>query len=121
MEIGPISRAVRAEIILNQGSGIRDHALKCRVPMCYYVDPRWPVTRAVVTHAHSDHARWGCQRYLAAQSCEHLLRLRMSPDVEFRFLPYGESLTVGGVQISFHPAGHILETAWQVRPWYQNR
>ncbi len=86
----------------------------------FYVDPRWPVTRAVVTHAHSDHARWGCQRYLAAQSCEHLLRLRMSPDAEFRFLPYGESLTVGGVRISFHPAGHILGSA-QVRLEYQGQ
>jgi len=86
----------------------------------FYVDPRWPVTRAVVTHAHSDHARWGCQRYLAAQSCEHLLRLRMSPDAEFRFLPFGESLTVGGVRISFHPAGHILGSA-QVRLEYQGQ
>ena len=80
----------------------------------FYVDPRSPVPRAVVTHAHSDHARWGCESYLAARPGENLLRLRMSPDAKFKFLPYGEPITVGGVRISFHPAGHILGSA-QVR------
>lgn len=86
----------------------------------FYVDPLSPVDRAVVTHAHSDHARWGCKRYLAAQPGESLLRMRMSPDAEFRFLPYGETLTVGGVQVSFHPAGHILGSA-QVRLEYRDQ
>jgi putative mRNA 3-end processing factor len=95
------------------------HGLYC-VPGDFHIDPHLPVARAVVTHAHSDHARWGCQRYLAAQPCEQLLRLRMSPDAEFRFLPYGETLTLGGVQVSFHPAGHILGSA-QVRLEYQGQ
>lgn len=80
----------------------------------FYVDPRLPVARAVVTHAHSDHARWGCESYLAAKPGENLLRSRMSPDARFEFLPYGKAVTVGGVRISFHPAGHILGSA-QVR------
>jgi len=80
----------------------------------FYVDPRLPVARAVVTHAHSDHALWGCESYLAAKPGENLLRLRMSPDASFEFLPYGDAITVGGVRISFHPAGHILGSA-QVR------
>lgn len=80
----------------------------------FYIDPRRPVPRAVVTHAHSDHARWGCDRYLAAAPGEQLLRMRMSPEAEFQFLPYGESVTHGGARISFHPAGHILGSA-QVR------
>jgi putative mRNA 3-end processing factor len=90
-----------------------DNGLYCP-PGDFYVDPHRPVPRAVVTHAHSDHARWGCERYLAARPSEHLLRMRMSPDAQFRFLDYGETLNVGGVQISFHPAGHILGSA-QVR------
>ena len=89
-------------------------------PGDFYVDPQLPVARAVVTHAHSDHARWGCKKYLAAKPCEQLLRLRMSPDAEFRFLSYGETLTVGGVQVSFHPAGHILGSA-QIRLEYQGQ
>ena len=80
----------------------------------FYVDPRVPVDRAVVTHAHTDHARWGCRRYLAATSSEHLLRMRMNDDAEFQFLRYGESLTISGVDISFHPAGHMLGSG-QVR------
>lgn len=80
----------------------------------FYVDPRQPVDRAVVTHAHTDHARWGCRHYLAAKPSEHLLRMRMNVDAEFQFLEYGESVTVGGVDVSFHPAGHMLGSA-QVR------
>ncbi len=80
----------------------------------FYVDPRVPVDRAVVTHAHTDHARWGCKRYLAATPSEHLLRMRMNDDAEFQFLRYGESIRIGGVDVSFHPAGHILGSA-QVR------
>ncbi len=80
----------------------------------FHVDPNFPVDRAVVTHAHTDHARWGCRRYLAAEKSEHLLRMRMNDDAEFSFLPYGESTAMGGVNISFHPAGHMLGSA-QVR------
>jgi putative mRNA 3-end processing factor len=80
----------------------------------FYIDPARPVDRAVVTHAHTDHARWGCRRYLASGPSEHLLRMRMSQEAEFQFLPYEESLLIGGVRVSFHPAGHILGSA-QVR------
>ena len=83
------------------------------IPICRWLAP-------LLRTAHSDHARWGCQRYLAAKPCEHLLRQRMAPDAEFRFQAYGEALTVGGVQISFHPAGHILGSA-QVRIEYRGR
>ncbi|GAA5506126.1 ligase-associated DNA damage response exonuclease [Novipirellula caenicola] len=80
----------------------------------FFVDPQQAVDRAVVTHAHTDHARWGCRRYLAAEPSEHLLRMRMNEDAEFQFLPYGESITIRGVNVSFHPAGHMLGSA-QVR------
>lgn len=86
----------------------------------FYVDPRTPVDRAVVTHAHTDHARWGCRRYLAAASSEHLLRMRLNPDAEFTFLKHGQSLSIGGVRVSFHPAGHILGSS-QVRLEHRGR
>jgi putative mRNA 3-end processing factor len=86
----------------------------------FYVDPRLPVEHAVVSHAHTDHARWGCRRYLAAKPSEHLLRMRMSSDAIFEFLKYGESITVNGVNVSFHPAGHMLGSA-QVRLEYQGQ
>ena len=90
-----------------------DRGLYCPIGD-FYVDPSRPVDRAVVSHAHTDHARYGCRRYLAVSQSEHLLRTRMRDDAEFGFLPYGESTTVGGVKISFHPAGHMLGSA-QVR------
>ncbi|MAI34245.1 MAG: ligase-associated DNA damage response exonuclease [Rubripirellula sp.] len=86
----------------------------------FYVDPHRPVGRAVITHAHTDHARWGSRLYLAARSSEHLLRMRMSPDAEFQFANYGETISIGGVKVSFHPAGHILGSA-QVRLEYHGR
>ena len=86
----------------------------------FYVDPHRPVDRAVVTHAHTDHARWGSRLYLAARSSEHLLRMRMSPDAEFQFADYGETISIGGVNVSFYPAGHILGSA-QVRLEYRGR
>ncbi|TWU26295.1 Metallo-beta-lactamase superfamily protein [Novipirellula galeiformis] len=86
----------------------------------FYIDPQRPVDRAVVTHAHSDHARWGCRRYLAVSESEHLLRMRMSSDAEFQFLRYGESVTIGGVNLRFHPAGHMLGSA-QVRLEYRGK
>ena len=90
------------------------------VPGNFFIDPHSPVSRAVVTHAHTDHACWGCQHYLAAQPSEHLLRLRMDKASEFQFLPYRESITLGGVRVSFHPAGHILGSA-QVRLEYRGK
>ncbi|KLU04121.1 mRNA 3-end processing factor [Rhodopirellula islandica] len=86
----------------------------------FYIDPNRPVDRAVVSHAHTDHARWGCRRYLSAKPSEHLLRMRMNDDAEFEFLNYGESISIAGVNISFHPAGHILGSA-QVRLEYRGR
>ncbi|MCC9599235.1 ligase-associated DNA damage response exonuclease [Stieleria sp. JC731] len=86
----------------------------------FYIDPRRPVERAVVTHAHTDHARWGCKQYLSAKEGEHLLRMRMSPDAQFDFLPYGKQVTHHGVRVSFHPAGHILGSA-QVRLEYRGQ
>lgn len=96
-----------------------DRGLYCQLGD-FYVDPRYPVERAVVSHAHTDHARWGCRRYLAAQPSEHLLKMRMNADAEFEFLPYRDSITIGGVKVSFHPAGHILGSA-QVRLEHRGR
>ncbi len=86
----------------------------------FFVDPTAPVKRAVITHAHSDHARRGCQHYLAAADGEALLRSRMLPEAEFQFLRYGEAIQVGGVTVSLHPAGHMLGSA-QVRLEHRGR
>ncbi|OYP35952.1 ligase-associated DNA damage response exonuclease [Rhodopirellula sp. MGV] len=86
----------------------------------FYVDPKRPVKRAVITHAHSDHARWGCEHYLSSTAGEHLVRMRLSPDAEFDFLRYGETITHHGVKVTLFPAGHILGSA-QVRLEHNGR
>src|SRR5579872_5965471 len=92
---------------------LRADALYCSAGD-FYIDPWGAVDRAVVTHAHSDHARPGSRRYLTAGAGEALLRARLGPDVAIQSVAYGEALTLGDVRVSLHPAGHILGSA-QVR------
>jgi putative mRNA 3-end processing factor len=79
----------------------------------FYIDPWRPVDRAVITHAHADHARRGHAHYLAATAAEGVLRARLG-EVDLQTLPYGESIDHHGVRVSLHPAGHVLGSA-QVR------
>jgi putative mRNA 3-end processing factor len=80
----------------------------------FYIDPWKPVPRAVVTHAHADHARQGCASYLATRECACLLRARLGDAIHTQALPYGRPLALNGIRLSLHPAGHILGSA-QVR------
>lgn len=77
----------------------------------FYIDPERRVDRAVITHAHADHARAGMGAYLAAASSEILLRRRLGKSIRLRTLQYGEKLRQGQVEISLHPAGHVLGSA----------
>jgi putative mRNA 3-end processing factor len=80
----------------------------------FYIDPWQGVERAVVTHAHSDHARWGSQYYLAHRDSAPILRMRLGADINLQTIAYGETIFINGVKISLHPAGHIPGSA-QVR------
>src|SRR5262249_27728331 len=70
--------------------------------------------RAIVTHAHGDHARPGSAAYLCAGDGALLLRRRLGVDAQIQAAEYGAALTLGSVRVSLHPAGHILGSA-QVR------
>jgi putative mRNA 3-end processing factor len=83
-------------------------------PGDFYIDPWRPVERAVITHAHADHARPGHAHYLAAAPAEGVLRARLGADIELQLLPYRETIDHHGVRVSLHPAGHVLGSA-QVR------
>jgi putative mRNA 3-end processing factor len=67
----------------------------------------------VITHAHSDHARYGNGHYLAAAPSAGVLRSRLG-EINLETLDYGERIVHHGVAISLHPAGHVLGSA-QVR------
>ncbi len=80
----------------------------------FYIDPWRPVARAVITHAHGDHARRGSQRYLASRESERVLRTRMGDDALIETVAYGQTVLMNDVRVSLHPAGHIFGSA-QIR------
>ncbi|MEZ5659240.1 MAG: ligase-associated DNA damage response exonuclease [Burkholderiaceae bacterium] len=79
----------------------------------FYIDPWARVGRAVITHAHADHARAGHAHYLCSAESRHVLHERLGP-VSLQCLGWGEVLRIDEVELSLHPAGHILGAA-QVR------
>jgi putative mRNA 3-end processing factor len=79
-----------------------------------WIDPAQPVARAIVTHGHSDHARGGHGEVFATSETLAIMAERYGPQPGGRALAHGETLMLGGVRISLHPAGHVLGSA-QVR------
>lgn len=79
-----------------------------------YIDPWQPVDKAIITHAHSDHARWGMKTYLTHHLSVPVLRYRLGNDIPVQGVEYNEQLELNGVKVSLHPAGHIWGSA-QVR------
>ncbi len=80
----------------------------------FYIDPHRAVDTAVVTHAHSDHARRGSRLYYCEKSGVGLLKIRLGEKIAARGIAYGEKFQLGRAWVSFHSAGHILGSA-QVR------
>jgi putative mRNA 3-end processing factor len=83
----------------------------------FYIDPWKPVDFAVITHAHSDHARWGNKAYLCHRFTKPILELRLGPN-QYQTLDWYEIVSMNGVNISFYPAGHIIGSA-QVKVEYK--
>ena len=79
----------------------------------FHIDPWQPVARAVITHAHSDHASRGHEHYLVSRVGLEVARRRVG-QAEMQTVEYGEVIVVNGVRVSLHPAGHVLGSA-QVR------
>lgn len=79
----------------------------------FYIDPIRPVPRALITHGHSDHARSGHGSVLATRETLDIMAIRYGGSFagsteEARL---GEARTIGGVTVTFHPAGHVLGSA----------
>jgi putative mRNA 3-end processing factor len=79
----------------------------------FFIDPWRPVQRALVTHGHSDHARWGMGSYLATDRALPVIRKRLG-QITAEGIPYGEVRRIGDATVSFHPAGHVPGSA-QIR------
>lgn len=82
----------------------------------FYIDPWKPVHKAIITHAHSDHARWGSNSYLCHRYTEPVLKLRLGEN-KYQSAEWGETILMNGVNVSLHPAGHIIGSS-QVRVEY---
>jgi len=84
----------------------------------FYIDPRSPVERAIITHAHSDHAKWGHKNYLSHHESADILRQRLGLDIKLETKSYGEVFEINGIKVSLHPSGHIIGSS-QVRVEYK--
>ncbi len=82
----------------------------------FFIDPVRPVPRALITHGHADHARAGHGTVLATADTLAIMAVRYGAHfAETRqAVEPGESVTLGAVSASFHPAGHVLGSA-QIR------
>jgi putative mRNA 3-end processing factor len=94
-----------------------DRGIYCAQGM-FYIDPWLPVDDAVITHAHSDHARPGNKRYLAHRLSEQVLRYRLGQDIQLQTVEHGQTVMKNGVEITLFPAGHVIGSA-QVRLVYK--
>ena len=93
-----------------------DKGLYCRAGN-FYIDPWRPVEKAVITHAHSDHARAGSDAYLCHHYTKPILRLRLGEHA-MQGVEWNETVSLNGVQVSLHPAGHIIGSS-QIRIEHQ--
>lgn len=75
-------------------------------PAGIYLDPWRPVDKALITHGHADHSRWGHQKYITQSDNVPIIKHRLG-EINARGITYGESLLINNVKFSFHPAGHI--------------
>jgi putative mRNA 3-end processing factor len=83
----------------------------------FYIDPWKPVKKALITHGHSDHARYGHTQYMCTEQSVPILRQRLG-DISVKGVSYGQKLRIRGVNVSFHLAGHIPGSA-QIRVEYK--
>jgi len=89
-----------------------ERGLYC-APGDFYIDPARQVDKALITHGHADHARRGMGHYLCTETCAPVLRHRHG-GINVATMAYGERRDIGGVRVSFHPAGHVPGSA-QIR------
>ena len=77
----------------------------------FHIDPVRPVPRALITHGHADHARAGHGAVLATQPTLDIMAIRYGADFAGRTQAAEDTIRLGRVTVTFHPAGHVLGSA----------
>ncbi len=78
-----------------------------------YLDPWKPVQKAIITHGHADHSRYGHKAYITHHDNIPIIKHRLG-NISVTGKAYGESFSINNVKFTLYPAGHILGSA-QVR------
>ncbi|WCR11330.1 ligase-associated DNA damage response exonuclease [Paracoccus stylophorae] len=97
---------MRADQILHP----TDAGLYCP-PGDFHIDPIRPVARALITHAHGDHARAGHGAVMATRQTLEIMAIRYGEDFAGQRQVADGPTRIGDTTVSFHPAGHILGSA----------
>ena len=71
-----------------------------------YLDPWRGVDKALISHGHTDHARWGSRHYITHEINVTIIKHRLGK-ISVTGKKYGEVFNINGVRFSFHPAGHV--------------
>lgn len=77
----------------------------------FYIDPWQPVDKAIITHGHADHAKWGNKNYLCHTLTKPVLGERYGLYDNVETLAYNEIIDINGVKLSMIPAGHVIGSA----------
>ena len=78
-----------------------------------YLDPWKPVNKAIISHGHADHSRWGHKKYITHHRNVPIIKHRLG-NVSIAGKEWGENFTINGVQFTLFPAGHIIGSS-QIR------
>ncbi len=89
------------------GKGIYCSAAKA------YLDPWKPVDKAIISHGHADHSRWGHKSYITHHRNVPIILHRLG-NISVTGKEWGETFSINNVKFSLHPAGHIIGSS-QIR------
>jgi putative mRNA 3-end processing factor len=89
-----------------------DKGIFC-APAGVYLDPWRPVDKAIISHGHADHSRWGHRKYITHERNVPVVKYRLG-EINVSGRPWGVPFTINGVRFSLHPAGHIIGSS-QIR------
>lgn len=82
-----------------------------------YLDPWRPVDKAIISHGHADHSRWGHKQYITHHTNVPIIKHRLG-DIQVTGKAWDESFVINNVKFSLHPAGHIIGSS-QIRVEYK--